>query len=88
MAKIRLARKARVHFDRHTGKTMLLYPERGMLLNDSARAIVERCDGTRTVDEIIDELVTASGAAREVVERDVRAVLDDLRGRGLVDVAS
>ena len=42
---------------------VLLYPEGMVKLNASAGAILERCDGTRTVGEIIAELETRFGAA-------------------------
>ena len=80
----RLTKKARLHFDRHEGKMMLLSPERGIVLNESARAVVERCDGSRTVEAIVSELVALTGADRAVIARDVGALLDDLRQRGLI----
>ena len=52
----KLAKKARLRFDRHSGHHMIIYPERGLALNDSAAAIAKRCDGTRTVSEIVEEI--------------------------------
>jgi pyrroloquinoline quinone biosynthesis protein D len=48
---------------------VLLYPEGMIKLNGSAAAIMTRCDGTRTVAELVSELETAYGAtglAKEV----------------------
>jgi pyrroloquinoline quinone biosynthesis protein D len=48
---------------------VLLYPEGMVKLNDSAAAILQRCDGTRTVARLIDELQQAfaiEGIAPEV----------------------
>ena len=42
---------------------VLLYPEGMVKLNGSAGAILERCDGVRTVAEIIADLELAFGAA-------------------------
>jgi len=42
---------------------VLLYPEGMVKLNGSAGAILQRCDGVRTVAEIIADLERAFGAA-------------------------
>ena len=81
----RLAKKARLRFDRHSGKHMIMYPERGLALNDSAAAIAKRCDGTRTVGEIAIELAAEAGAERSAVEQDVLAFVEMLRQKGLLD---
>jgi len=78
----RLAKKARLRFDRHSGQHMLMYPERGLALNDSAKMIVERCDGTRSVAQIVRELDALAGHS---VEADVLAVLEDLQKKGLLE---
>lgn len=54
VSKPRLAQKARLRWDRQQRKYMLLYLNRGMLLNDSATAILKLCDGTRTVAQIVN----------------------------------
>jgi pyrroloquinoline quinone biosynthesis protein D len=41
---------------------VLLYPEGMVKLNGSAGAILERCDGVRTVAEIVADLERAFGA--------------------------
>jgi pyrroloquinoline quinone biosynthesis protein D len=52
---------------------VLLYPEGMVKLNGSAGAILSRCDGVRTVCEIIADLEHAYGAAG--LAADVRAFL-------------
>jgi pyrroloquinoline quinone biosynthesis protein D len=81
----KLARRARLRFDERDQKHMLLYPERGLVLNASAAAIVELCDGTRTIDEIVASLTATAGAPRERVDADVRALLAQLANKGLVE---
>lgn len=78
----KLAKKARLRFDRHSGKHMLVYPERGLELNESAAAIVKRCDGSKSVSAIVEELSKETGAD---VKDDVIAVIDDLRKKGLFE---
>jgi coenzyme PQQ biosynthesis protein PqqD len=81
----KLAKKARLRFDRHEEQHVLLYPERGLVLSKTAAAIAERCDGTRSVDAIIGELSALYAAPRPDVERDVLSFLEDLAGRGLLE---
>lgn len=52
----KLNRGARLRFDEHSNRYVLLSPERALLLNTSAGEVVRRCDGTRTVAQIVGEL--------------------------------
>jgi pyrroloquinoline quinone biosynthesis protein D len=52
---------------------VLLYPEGMVKLNRSAGEIMSRCDGRRTVDEIITDLETAFATTR--LGDDVRAFM-------------
>ncbi len=52
----RLWRLARIGFDRVRQRPVLLYPEGAMFLNDSGKAILELCDGTRSLEQISAEL--------------------------------
>ena len=88
-SRVRLAPKARLQRDRVSGKTFLLYPERGLELSDSAARIVGLCnqpDGDRTVADIVDELTAASGEPRERIESEVLSFLGALADRGLLVV--
>ncbi|HXI22198.1 MAG TPA: pyrroloquinoline quinone biosynthesis peptide chaperone PqqD [Gemmatimonadales bacterium] len=77
----RLWRLARLDFDRVRGRPVLLYPEGAMFLNDTGRAILELCDGSRTVEEIAEILGRRYGAD---VLADVTEYLDGLAHRELV----
>ncbi len=81
----KLAKKARLRFDRHSGKHMIVYPERGLALNESAAAIAKRCDGTRSVGEIATELAAEAGTERSIVEGDVVAFVEMLAQKGLLE---
>jgi pyrroloquinoline quinone biosynthesis protein D len=48
----RLWRVARLDFDPVRQRHVLLYPEGAVLLNDTGAAILDLCDGNRTVKEI------------------------------------
>jgi pyrroloquinoline quinone biosynthesis protein D len=87
--KPRLAQKARLRFDRHSQRHMLVYPDRGMVLNASAAAILELCTGEHSVDQIVEQLQTrAAGATRTSVARDVHAFLESMLERRLICVGS
>jgi pyrroloquinoline quinone biosynthesis protein D len=82
----RLAGKARVRFDRKAERYMLLYPEKGLVLNDTAAAIVKLCTGEHTVQSIIDTLAAAYDAQpREAIEREVLSFLGAMADRALVE---
>ena len=53
-------------------------------LNVSARAIWELCDGTRTLDDICNELSEAAGTPPEALRADVQAAIDQMRDLGLL----
>jgi pyrroloquinoline quinone biosynthesis protein D len=81
----RLAAKARLRFDPPSQQHMLVYPERGMLLNATATEVVQLCTGERSVDEIIAALqLRYSAALPEQVEREVIAMIEALVERGLI----
>jgi coenzyme PQQ biosynthesis protein PqqD len=86
-ARVRLAARVRLRFDRHSGKHVLLYPERGLELNASGERIAALLGERRAVAELV-ELVAAgvSDTPRAVVERDVLAFLRALDDRGLLEV--
>jgi coenzyme PQQ biosynthesis protein PqqD len=84
----RLAAKARLRFDRKSARYMLLYPERGLLLNPTAADVLQRCDGLRTVDSIVEELAQQYGHERPAVEREVMTFLQSMADRGLVHGAA
>jgi coenzyme PQQ biosynthesis protein PqqD len=52
-----LSRAARLRFDSRAGSYVLLSPERGLRLNASATAVVQRCTGELNVREIIAALL-------------------------------
>ena len=52
---MKLAKKARLRFDRHAGRWMIMYPERGLALNES---------GALRPDRLIERVVDLDEAAR------------------------
>ena len=84
MTRPALSRRARLRYDATDQRWVLLWPERGLVLNESASAIVRLCDGTRTVEDIVDQLAAAFRAPRTRVDADVRVFLGRIGARGLL----
>ena len=83
----KLAKKARLKLDRHADKYMLIYPERGLELNDAAASIAQKIDGLRSIARISDELAQEhDGAPRETIEKDVVAFVAELHRKGLLEL--
>jgi coenzyme PQQ biosynthesis protein PqqD len=74
----RLAPGVRLHHDRTRGAWVLLCPEKVIEAEGPASEILRRCDGTRSVDAIIDELAAVFAADRAVIAQDVKDMLADL----------
>jgi len=65
---------------------MLLFPEGAIRLQGTGREILERCDGQRTVEQIVGELLklyTASDPTR--IQQEVGNFLEQLRYKRIVD---
>ena len=84
-ARPRLAGGARLQTDRVTGQPVLLFPEGMLKLNPTAAAILELCDGNRSVAEVMIALAGRFNAAPGVLDADVAGYLSQLRRRGLVN---
>ncbi len=81
----KIARRARLRWDERDKTYMLLYPERGLVLNASAAEIVKLCDGRRTEAEIAAELAKSVNEPLERITTDVRALLARLEEKRLIE---
>jgi pyrroloquinoline quinone biosynthesis protein D len=70
-AKPAIAHGMRLQWEPAQGAHVLLYPEGMVKLNGSAGAIMSRCDGVRTLADIVADLERAYGASD--LAGDVRA---------------
>jgi pyrroloquinoline quinone biosynthesis protein D len=77
----KLWRLARLDYDRVRQRPVLLYPEGAVLLNDTGFAILELCNGSHTVGEIVSILTERYHAD---VSCDVTEYLDRMADRELV----
>ena len=78
-----LTRGVRLQIDSTTGKSVLLYHEGVVELNETAHEIVSRCDG-RTVDTIVCELAEEYETDSNALAADVREILTGLQQRKLI----
>jgi pyrroloquinoline quinone biosynthesis protein D len=74
----RLAPGVRLHFDKTREAWVLLGPERVIETEGPASEILRRCDGSRTVGQIVDELAVLYTADRTEIEGDVKDMLAEL----------
>ena len=84
-AQPRLAKGVRLQTDSATGKSVLLFPEGIVELNETAQEILSRCDG-RTLSEIVRDLAEEYDANPATLIADVRETLADLNERKLIEL--
>lgn len=80
----RLAPGVRLHFDTTRSAWVLLGPERVIETEGPASEILRRCDGTRTIGEIVDELAVLYTADRAEIEDDVTEMLAELATKRMI----
>ncbi len=84
-ARPKLSPKARLRVDKKTGQKVLLYPEKGLLLNPTGARILELCTGERTVSGIVELLLSEhTAAAKDTIHAEVVTFLGRLVDAGLV----
>jgi pyrroloquinoline quinone biosynthesis protein D len=81
-----LARGVKLRFDKARDAWVLLAPEKVLMPDQIAIAILKRCDGKAKVTEIIEDLAVTFSADRHQVAGDVRAFLQDLADKGMLTV--
>jgi pyrroloquinoline quinone biosynthesis protein D len=83
--RLAIAASARLRWDPIDARHVLLSPERGLALSETATEVVRLCDGTRTASDIVRVCVEKySEGDPAKIDADVRGVLSELRTRRLV----
>ncbi len=77
-----LSRLFRLQFEKAQNAYVLLYPEGMVKLNDSAAQILLRCDGKRSVSEIVSDLEQTFSTSG--LQGDVDAFLQAAQDRGWI----
>jgi pyrroloquinoline quinone biosynthesis protein D len=79
-----LAPGVRLSFDKARDQWVVLAPERVLVPDETALEILQRCNGTRQVEDIVDELASAYSADRSEIEQDVKDLLTSLIEKRIV----
>jgi pyrroloquinoline quinone biosynthesis protein D len=82
--RINLAPGVRWQTDRTTDEAVLLYPEGILILNETAREVVARCDGRTTIAEMVDALAAEYESPAAELENDIVECLGDLQRKKLI----
>jgi len=81
----KLPRHAKLRFDKARNKWIINAPERVFELDDIASEVIQLVDGESSIDSIINKLLEKfSGAPREVIAKDVLAMLQPLADKGFI----
>jgi pyrroloquinoline quinone biosynthesis protein D len=80
----RLPRGVKLRFDKERDRWVVLAPERVLVPDPIALEIIKRCDGAATVAVIVDDLAKTFNAPRDVIHKDVSAMLQELANKGVM----
>ena len=81
----KLPRHAKLRFDKARNKWIINAPERVFELDDIASEVIQLVDGESSIDSIINKLLEKfSGAPRDVIAKDVLAMLQPLADKGFI----
>jgi pyrroloquinoline quinone biosynthesis protein D len=80
----RLPRHIKMRHDRARGCWLILAPERVFTPDAIGVAVLQLCDGSRSVDMIARELAETYSAPPERIVADILAMLQDLADKGVV----
>jgi coenzyme PQQ biosynthesis protein PqqD len=84
----KLAPKTKLRLDPKTGKYILLFPEKGLLLNPTGAAIVKLCTGEHTLAAVIGLLAAEFEKEPAELEPEVLSFVRALLDRGLIQAES
>ncbi|MFC3123976.1 pyrroloquinoline quinone biosynthesis peptide chaperone PqqD [Pseudoroseomonas globiformis] len=79
-----LAPHVRLRFDERRNHWVLLAPERVVVLDETAHAILSRLDGSRGAAAIAEELAALYSAPSAEIAADIGELLEDLSDKGLL----
>ena len=82
-----LPRHVKLRHDAARDRWVLLAPERMLVPDETAVLVLQRLDGATTVGDVADALAAEYDAPRDVILRDVLALLRDLAAKRLLTVA-
>lgn len=87
VSKPALPRHIKLRHDAGRGRWIILAPERVYDPDDIAVAVLQRCDGASSVDEIAAALAAEYQAPVDVIVADIVTMLQELADKGVVTAA-
>ncbi len=81
----RLPRGVKLRHDDVRGRWTLLAPERFFEVDATAATVLQLCDGERDLAAIVAELGRRYNAPEAVIEKDVVAMLGDLKDKRVLE---
>ena len=81
----RLPRGVKLRHDEVRQRWTLLAPERIFEVDGTAAAVLQLCDGERDLAAIVAELARRYNAPASVIEKDVVAMLGDLKAKRVLE---
>jgi pyrroloquinoline quinone biosynthesis protein D len=82
----RLPRHVKLRHDKARDRWLILVPERVLVPDDTAVAVLSRVDGARSVRDIANDLAQTYQAPVDVILADSVALLQDLADKGFLAV--
>ncbi len=84
-ARPRLPKGVKLKRDEVRGRWTLLAPERIFEINSTAATVLELCNGERDLATIVAELAERYTSPAAVIEKDVVAMLADLKAKRVLE---
>jgi pyrroloquinoline quinone biosynthesis protein D len=84
-ARPRLPKGVKLKRDEVRGRWTLLAPERIFEVDATAATVLELCDGERDLKTIVAELAERYNAPQGVIQKDVVAMLADLKAKRVLE---
>lgn len=79
-----IPRYIKLRHDAGRGRWVILAPERVFNPDDTAVSVLQKCDGNRTVTDVVALLAAEYNAPAAEISADVVAMLQDLADKGVV----
>ena len=81
-----LPKGVKLQFDSARDHWVLLGPERILKPDTIALEILKRIDGSKSIDQIVDDLAETFNADRGQILKDVRSFLENLSNKRMIDI--
>ena len=79
-----LPRHVKLRHDDARERWVMLAPERVLVPDETALEIVRLCDGAASVSDIVETLAKKYDAGKDMIGKDVTAMLQDLADKGFL----